>query len=90
MGKEKKKRVKLEMYDAPGAIVRSFGAMSCMFPDLGSFLLALVFVCRSSWSRGGYSADNVVYGLIFANAAVFLLWRTLPREFMYKNFTVSL
>ncbi|XP_010695251.2 RHOMBOID-like protein 12, mitochondrial [Beta vulgaris subsp. vulgaris] len=43
----------------------------------------------SSWSRGGYSADNVVYGLIFANAAVFLLWRILPREFMYKNFTIS-
>ncbi|XP_021757172.1 RHOMBOID-like protein 12, mitochondrial [Chenopodium quinoa] len=45
----------------------------------------------SSWSRGysGYSADSVVYGLIFANAAVFLLWRVLPRDFMYRNFTIS-
>ncbi|KAL2935928.1 RHOMBOID-like protein 12 mitochondrial, partial [Bienertia sinuspersici] len=45
----------------------------------------------SSWSRrySGYSADSVVYGLLLANAAVFILWRVLPRDFMYKNFTIS-
>lgn len=45
----------------------------------------------SSWSRGfsRYSADSVVYGLILANAGVFILWRVLPRDFMYQNFTIS-
>ncbi|XP_057517345.1 RHOMBOID-like protein 12, mitochondrial [Amaranthus tricolor] len=42
-----------------------------------------------SWSQG-YSADGVVYGLILANSAVFLMWRALPRDFMYQNFTISL
>ncbi|XP_021761453.1 RHOMBOID-like protein 12, mitochondrial isoform X1 [Chenopodium quinoa] len=45
----------------------------------------------SSWTPGysGYSSDSVVYGLIFANAAIFLLWRVLPRDFMFRNFTIS-
>ncbi|KAK9669100.1 hypothetical protein RND81_13G109200 [Saponaria officinalis] len=42
----------------------------------------------SSWSQG-YSTDNIVLGLIVANTAVFVLWRVLDRNFMYKNFTIS-
>ncbi|KAH9616647.1 hypothetical protein KSS87_000012 [Heliosperma pusillum] len=43
----------------------------------------------SSWSHG-YSSDNIVLGLIVANTAVFVLWRVLDRDFMYKNFMISL
>lgn len=42
----------------------------------------------SSWTQG-LSGDNVVLGLIIANTAVFLLWRVLDKDFMYKNFTIS-
>ncbi|KAL9243312.1 hypothetical protein vseg_017214 [Gypsophila vaccaria] len=42
----------------------------------------------SSWSQG-YSADNIVIGLIVANTAVFVLWRVLDRNFMIKNFMIS-
>ncbi|GAB2289726.1 hypothetical protein Dimus_024033 [Dionaea muscipula] len=35
------------------------------------------------------TTDDVVFGLILANVAVFFLWRIADRDFMYKNFTIS-
>ncbi|KAB5553119.1 hypothetical protein DKX38_010430 [Salix brachista] len=36
------------------------------------------------------SADNVVLGLIIANAAIFMLWRIGDQKFMMENFMISL
>ncbi|KAJ4713222.1 Rhomboid-like protein [Melia azedarach] len=56
------------------------------------------FQSFSFGSRGSYwrswfrrlSANDVVYGLILANTAVFLLWRVADKKFMMNNFTISL
>lgn len=45
-------------------------------------------VYRRSWLRR-YGSNEVVYGLIIANTAVFMLWRIADRKFMMNNFTVS-
>nr|AIY60715.1 rhomboid protein Lonja_PARL [Lonicera japonica] len=42
-----------------------------------------------SWLRR-FSPDDVVLGLILANVAVFMLWRVADRDFMRKNFMISL
>lgn len=34
--------------------------------------------------------DNMVFGLIIANTAIFLLWRIADEKFMINNFTISL
>ncbi|WCJ24274.1 RHOMBOID-like protein 12 [Euphorbia peplus] len=44
---------------------------------------------RRSWLNQ-LSADNIVFGLIIANAAVFLSWRILDQKFMSQNFMISL
>ncbi|XP_065882264.1 RHOMBOID-like protein 12, mitochondrial [Euphorbia lathyris] len=44
---------------------------------------------RRSWFNR-LSADNVVFGLILANVAVFLSWRILDPKFMSKHFMISL
>lgn len=48
-----------------------------------------------SFSQGrrwiqGLDSDNVVLGLIVANVAVFLLWRSADYQFMVNNFMISL
>lgn len=45
-------------------------------------------VYRRSWLRQ-YGSSEVVYGLIIANTAVFMLWRIADPKFMANNFTVS-
>ena len=45
-------------------------------------------VRRRSWFNQ-LSADNVVLGLIIANAAIFMLWRIEDQKFMMENFMVS-
>jgi hypothetical protein len=45
-------------------------------------------VRRRSWFNR-LSADNVVLGLIIANAAVFMLWRIEDQKFMMENFMVG-
>ncbi|KAL9438412.1 hypothetical protein AB3S75_024147 [Citrus x aurantiifolia] len=42
-----------------------------------------------SWLRQ-YGSSEVVYGLIIANTAVFMLWRIADPKFMVNNFTISL
>ncbi|KAH9722240.1 RHOMBOID-like protein 12 [Citrus sinensis] len=42
-----------------------------------------------SWLRQ-YGSSEVVYGLIIANTAVFMLWRIADPKFMANNFTISL
>ncbi|XP_018828200.1 RHOMBOID-like protein 12, mitochondrial [Juglans regia] len=42
-----------------------------------------------SWFQG-FTVDGVVYGLIMANVAVFMLWRVADPQFMRKNFMISL
>ncbi|CAK7352934.1 unnamed protein product [Dovyalis caffra] len=51
-------------------------------PILGSYRRGW----RSRFNR--LSADDVVLGLIIANAAVFMLWRTVDQKFMMENFMV--
>ncbi|PSS07996.1 RHOMBOID-like protein, partial [Actinidia chinensis var. chinensis] len=41
-----------------------------------------------SWFRGK-TPDSVVLGLILTNVAVFMLWRIADRQFMLRNFTIS-
>ncbi|KAF2282976.1 hypothetical protein GH714_043295 [Hevea brasiliensis] len=36
------------------------------------------------------SADNMVFGLVCANVAVFMLWQIVDKNFMVNNFMVSL
>ncbi|XP_057952184.1 RHOMBOID-like protein 12, mitochondrial isoform X2 [Malania oleifera] len=44
---------------------------------------------RRSWLPRA-TTDGVVFGLILANVAVFMLWRVADHNFMVKNFTISL
>ncbi|KNA10978.1 hypothetical protein SOVF_139000 [Spinacia oleracea] len=73
-------------------VVSRVGLLTTQFSKIkGSTWSSIQRSGWSSWSGGysGYSADNVVYGLIIANAAVFILWRVFPQDFMYRNFTIS-
>jgi hypothetical protein len=45
--------------------------------------------CRRSWFYR-LTPNDVVLGLIVANAAIFLFWRIASEKFMLNNFTVSL
>lgn len=45
-------------------------------------------ICRNSW-LDTLTPDNMVFGLIIANTAIFLLWRIADEKFMINNFTVS-
>ncbi|KAE8124473.1 hypothetical protein FH972_019355 [Carpinus fangiana] len=47
---------------------------------------------RRGWrsSFRGLTIDGVVYGLIMANVAVFMLWRVADYKFMKNNFMISL
>lgn len=42
-----------------------------------------------SWFQG-LTTDSMVYGLIIANVAVFMLWQVADSKFMKDNFTISL
>lgn len=52
-----------------------------------------IFMCllpfdRKNWLQG-LSSNDVVLGLLLANAGVFLMWRVFDQRFMINNFMVS-
>ncbi|KAM7475450.1 hypothetical protein LguiB_022693 [Lonicera macranthoides] len=57
--------------------------------SLGDNVVSVQPTFWQSWLRR-FSPDDVVLGLILANVAVFMLWRVADRDFMRKNFMISL
>ncbi|CAF2199746.1 unnamed protein product [Brassica napus] len=45
---------------------------------------------KRGWKSCFNGANGVVFGLIIANAAVFTMWKVYDREWMIKNFALSL
>ncbi|XP_078430148.1 RHOMBOID-like protein 12, mitochondrial [Wolffia australiana] len=54
------------------------------------FRLDDYFGRRNHWRSWMPTSEGVVFSLIGANVAVFILWRTVNPRFMMENFTISL